>query len=962
MPASSKPPPPATGLSKRPRPPIGRSLEQMFQQPPILTVRQTQLLVLVGVPLFVVLGLFTRQTSVVGVAIIIGAISLLMVMANMYSGNTSLRHSFFTPAKAMAIVVSAYVLVTLLRSRFFSSIALVLVTILLFWWRSRRVVQYFNVSGDVSDEKRRDFSGLGFRVTGRPRLWPLMAVLLIVAYVPLAHSNTLAIFSVGVVIVASLFIEAARADEGPIRYLLQAWPRFNRLRNEFLRPAGRWENDAAVHADASQRQFTYLCLAVSAMLTLTIGLSFCCPWELFAHCFAPSFKWVLAPDMPYVSFGWFAPFRPPHDASIGYWGNVLIGIPLLFALPELLLLAVFAPTLRGGANATNSAEMDSPVRAGPNEWERHVNETATSQRILELDDDGQVLKTEAEHLFLGLRSGTNERVLLDRAILREHVYIVGQTGSGKTALGIMPLLIQLIRGHLQPETDRDKRTTGRWEPAPPAPIMILDLKGDLALFNTARLEAEKAQRTFLFFSADGRKVTHRFDPFVSIYAETRTPIEVCELLIQAMNLFHGEQYGASYYSRQHRDLLLTVIAELHKAGKKITSWDELYQLVKMRFDKRRFRDAVDLLTVIHALTFYDQLTLKGRTNDSEPVIHMPDVLQKRQIVYFWLPSLLVNMSVREIAKLALYTYLTAASDYNGSLEEGQRPLQSYVIIDEFQRIAAENLSVILQQVRTAYVSLILANQDPSDLKLPDIDLRSTVKTNTRMKQYFTVTDPREIEELTLLSGEEIDYLQTETVDVSKQLHFEDGLILTSRTGHSIGEKHSEGRKEYVRTRLQMNDIIEMNNLPQESLIHIVRDAGLTRLGGMPTRVLSPWPLGRREYERRHLLPWPRRPSEPSTGQLVPAQSPADIDRIRQELKEKNDLAIEVLKAAQKDEQSDTKPDWANLGSSGKPNQKKPKAKRNRPTQKERRARRAEGGKKTDQDSTDAEDPHDAHEP
>jgi hypothetical protein len=52
----------------------------------------------------------------------------------------------------------------------------------------------------------------------------------------------------------------------------------------------------------------------------------------------------------------------------------------------------------------------------------------------------------------------------------------------------MPLLIQLMRG----AKIKDDR------PADPYPVVILDLKGDSALFHTARIEAERRAKFFNF--------------------------------------------------------------------------------------------------------------------------------------------------------------------------------------------------------------------------------------------------------------------------------------------------------------------------------------------------------------------------------------------------------------------------------------------------------------------------------
>jgi type IV secretory pathway TraG/TraD family ATPase VirD4 len=136
------------------------------------------------------------------------------------------------------------------------------------------------------------------------------------------------------------------------------------------------------------------------------------------------------------------------------------------------------------------------------------------------------------------------------------------------------------------------------------------------------------------------------------------------------------------------------------------------------------------------------------TNPSD-LIHMANVLEERQIVYFYLSAALESISVREIAKLALSNMHSALLD---RMARKASPRQVYLFIDEFQKAAGENFQTIIQQGRSAGMSVILANQSLSDLK-GDIDLRPTIQTNTGTKLYFSVTDPDEIKTLSFLSGQ-----------------------------------------------------------------------------------------------------------------------------------------------------------------------------------------------------------------
>src|SRR5262249_45161984 len=79
------------------------------------------------------------------------------------------------------------------------------------------------------------------------------------------------------------------------------------------------------------------------------------------------------------------------------------------------------------------------------EWQCYVDRLRNSQHTATDEFENRVW--EAEHLFLGVEPTLKFPVLIHQRILSEHCYIAGQTGSGKTSLGIMPILIQLIRGY-----------------------------------------------------------------------------------------------------------------------------------------------------------------------------------------------------------------------------------------------------------------------------------------------------------------------------------------------------------------------------------------------------------------------------------------------------------------------------------------------------------------------------------
>jgi hypothetical protein len=319
-------------------------------------------------------------------------------------------------------------------------------------------------------------------------------------------------------------------------------------------------------------------------------------------------------------------------------------------------------------------------------------------------------------------------LLLHERILAEHCYIVGPSGSGKTSLGIMPLLMQLVRGT---KTDSDNKPD-------PYPVVILDLKGDAALFHTVRKEAQDRGQPFKFFTTEKNAPTYRFNPFRGFDRESRTIAQLCQLILDSLSLNHGKGYGRSYYTERSRNILAATLHQYPDIYTFADLHDALGTTIRGNPDARARSDAFELLSVIEMLKEYKQL-VTGPNEDvskTEGVIFMPNVLKNREIAYFWLPAALESISVGEIAKLVLFNLRTAAQDWKR--KNPNDPRRVILVIDELQRVAGENLQGILQDARSFGISAILANQSLRDLRSPTgFDLAPTIMTNTRVKFFFT---------------------------------------------------------------------------------------------------------------------------------------------------------------------------------------------------------------------------------
>ncbi len=439
-------------------------------------------------------------------------------------------------------------------------------------------------------------------------------------------------------------------------------------------------------------------------------------------------------------------------------------------------------------------------------WSRYADRLRSSPVTLE-----------RKHFWIGSHTSQDYPVLLDKSILKEHAYIVGDSGSGKTALGLMSLVSQIIR-------------------AKDSAVVVLDLKGDNALFQTVRQEALDAGSTFKFFTNELGRHTYAFNPFGQDDVSKLTLNQVCETMLEALNLNHGEGYGRSYFSRVARRWLASMLRQ----NPSISTFEELYgaseEADNFRDEKER-ADAFELISVIESLASFEQLNLtpdrsQHAAEAAQNAIRMPDVIAKKEVVYFWLPAAVESASVREIAKLALYSLLRSAYLHNRDKVEKD---QSFLVIDEFQRIASSNFKIILEQARSMGIEAILANQTISDLVTPEADLRPTVQTNTRFKQCFSATDLLQQDDIMKASGEA-------------------SYWLTSVSQNQSGSSTSQ--QETILPRMLRNDVIRISDDPLCSVVHVSRGSGYTQFGGWSIPVTSGFTMTIDVYKARGGTPWP----------------------------------------------------------------------------------------------------------
>jgi len=444
---------------------------------------------------------------------------------------------------------------------------------------------------------------------------------------------------------------------------------------------------------------------------------------------------------------------------------------------------------------------------------------------------------EKNTLFLGCFVGDEFPILLDRKLLNEHMHILGATGTGKTALGLAPLIIQLIR-----------RNDG--------PVIIVDAKGDPFLMNLARQEAKRAGRKFKWFTNKPGRSTFIFNPFLQKHLSRLSLEEIVGVLLQCFNLFHGTDYGRAWFTANSHALFRRAVTTFFKPTSQSTSQYGDFPLHSMRHlhqrlkqitsESKEFEAAQHLALVVESLTALEQLNLSPERDPEGKIlkhaIHMPEVIKEKQVIYFYLTATTDISTVTEVARLALFTTLAAAMVHKQ--ETNETPKVSF-ICDEAQVLISQNLSNVMAQARSMGLSCVLAHQTLDQLNPPGGgNFQQLVLNCTSVKQWFAVRDPESQDYLSKISG------KVPQVETSWRLGADD--FAKALFSPVFAEPDDKGLTSFQMRmtsaeRLDAEDISDINREQNQSVLIVERNHGYTQFVG-PLAVASEYALSEAEYD------------------------------------------------------------------------------------------------------------------
>ena len=308
-----------------------------------------------------------------------------------------------------------------------------------------------------------------------------------------------------------------------------------------------------------------------------------------------------------------------------------------------------------------------------------------------------------------------------------------------------------------------------------------------------------------------------------------------------MGLQYGTDYGQGYFSTANT----AVLHEALKLNPNARTFSELANTIgdlvlgKLKHCElhQEIRKAgLHVHEVTKRLGAFEALNVVAGDGHAPVVaqqaIELSDVFRQPQFLYFHLSSTIAPGTSAEIARLMTNLLLCAS-------KPTERDIPVYLVIDEFQRMVANNVESMLQLARSMGIGVILANQSLQDLKKSTIDLTPAIEANCRYRQWFSVSSSVDQKTLMAVGGETVELLRT----VSKGWSGD-----KSTTSTSI--------REDIKPRLGVNDILLASDHPGRSIVRIARGDGYAQYGGLPVIVESNFHITPKEYERRQKFPWP----------------------------------------------------------------------------------------------------------
>ncbi len=450
-----------------------------------------------------------------------------------------------------------------------------------------------------------------------------------------------------------------------------------------------------------------------------------------------------------------------------------------------------------------------------------------------------------DSIYIGRVAYDGSPVILDRSLLLQHVHILGSTGSGKTSRALLPLAEQIVA---------DGCST----------VIQVDMKAE-SLEGLATLEA--AQRCLFertgqwiplkVFSTKHGRHTNVFNPLATSAWRSLSDVEKSELLNNALGLDFGRTYGCSWFTDVSTEVALTALL----ANPNISSFRQLHTEIDrlMRSNRKGGLPPEIKKAGTHSWLLAKRMASLDALNLTTSPVDSPDAMRNQidltecflspQLYYFELPTMSSPNTSPAVARLLTNFLMAAGRDI-------EKKVRVHLIIDEFQNMVTDSMEQLFAMARSTNVSLIIANQNMSDLKAKSRILANSVESNCHWRQWFSVKSGEDMESVKSLMG------TREVVKLSKT-HSNAGVSMTERT-------------EDV-PRAEIQSLQQISDDPRLSLLHVTGDTkGFGKYRGIPFVVQTEFHIASDEFLRRKKRKWPTDLPGQIVGGSTHLKAPQDL--------------------------------------------------------------------------------------
>ena len=490
---------------------------------------------------------------------------------------------------------------------------------------------------------------------------------------------------------------------------------------------------------------------------------------------------------------------------------------------------------------------------------------------------------ENECVWIGFHQQLQFPLLIPTSLFNQHAHFLGGSGAGKTGLGLATLTAQMIR-------QKD------------GPVIVIDGKGDNALFQSVKKWCEEDKRKFKWFTTSAEKSTYLFNPLGQAAIEKFSLSDIVGFFLASLNLFHGTGYGRGWFTQASKTALAEA-AKLERMGENKPATLEMFcqQLEVIMQDKKELaKSAKHVLYMLQTLAEFPQLN-NAVVNDPPDLakpphpackhaIDMLEVIKKKQVVYFSFDSLTDRSSAGELSRMAIFSIIAAAKAYES--EKFETPHVT-VIIDEAQNIVASNIGDVIEMARSRGIHFVFSHQSRDQLKLDgSTDLRSDFDTCTQVKLHFDA------------QGETVKHLQ----EISGEVGYADGTweqFMSDLAGGNAAKEFALCRygnpaiatvRMQVGPRLTVNEIQDASGEKNSCIISVNRKDGVAQYrGAFPIHI--DYPINAEQFQTNTKLRWPAKDGE--TISTAPHWPHVDMETVvREEVKSKEEQDAEILKQLQ----------------------------------------------------------------